>query len=148
MKTSRLVAVIALSAVAISVATARFAFALAGKLTRPSIGFVASYPDDARKKVLTALQRKDCKFLGGSFVNEHSYLRYAGDAGSLNLFIGDLVKCPGVTVTVRFKKLDDKCDWFVSHDADANSFQIQVNLNANRINLEKLILPAIKGPKL
>ena len=97
---------------------------------------------------MTALQRKDCKFLGGSFVNEHSYLRYAGDAGSLNLFIGDLVECPGVTVTVGFKKLDDKCDWLVSHDADANSFQIQVNLNAKRIDLEKLILPATKGPRL
>ena len=62
--------------------------------------------------------------------------------------MGDLVQCPGVTVTVGFKKLDDKCDWLVSHDARTNSFQFQVNLNAKRIDLEKLILPAAKGPKL
>ncbi len=148
MKPFRLVALIAAAAIALSVATARFAFAIAGELTHPDVGFVGDYPLDAVKKVKTALRRKDCKFLGGSFVNENSYLRYAGDAGSLNGFIADLVKCPEVTVTVRFKKLDKKCDWFVSHDADANSFQIQVNLNAKRIDLEKLNLPATKGPKL
>ena len=146
MKTSRLVAVIALSAIALSVATTRFAFALRGKLSSPNAALSANYP--AREKVVAALQRKDCKFLGGSFVNSTSYLRYAGDAGSLNGFIGDLVQCPGVTATVGFKKLDDKCDWLVTHDGRAESFQIQVNLNAKRIDLEKLILPAIKGPKL
>ncbi len=146
MKTFRLVALIAVAAIALSVATAHFAFALAGKLSSPSAALSANYP--AREKVVVALQRKDCKFLGGSFVNSTSYLRYAGDAGSLNGFIGDLVQCPGVTATVGFKKLDDKCDWLVTHDGRAESFQIQVNLNAKRIDLEKLILPAIKGPKL
>ncbi len=122
MRIFRSVAVIALSAIVLSVATARSAFALAGRLSSAYIGHSASYPADARKKVRAALQRKDCKFLGGSFVNSNTFLRYAGDAGSLSRFISDLVKCPGMTVTVEFKKRDDKCDWYVSHDARTNSF--------------------------
>jgi hypothetical protein len=43
-------------------------FALAGTLDSPGVAFSGDYPKDARDKVMAALTRKDCKFLGGEFV--------------------------------------------------------------------------------
>jgi hypothetical protein len=124
------------------------AFALAGTLDSPSVAFSGDYPKDAQAQVMAALTRKDCKFLGGHFVNWFTTLRYGGDTKSLNLFLGDLVKCPGATVHVGFKKLDDDCDWRVSHDAHSNHFQVEVNLNSKQIKIEDLYIPEAKGPAL
>jgi hypothetical protein len=60
--------------------------------------------------------------------------------------LSDLAKCPGATVHVGLKKLDDDCDWRVSHDAHGNHFQVQVNLNSKQINLEDIYIPEAKGP--
>jgi hypothetical protein len=125
-----------------------FAFGLAGTLDSPGVAFPGDYPKDAQAKVMAALARKDCKFLGGHFVNWFTTLRYQGETKALNLFLGDLVKCPGVTVHVSFKKLDEECDWRVSHDGLANSFDIEVNLNSKQIKIEDLYIPEAKGPML
>jgi hypothetical protein len=123
-------------------------FALAGTLDSPGVAFSGDYPKDAQGRVMAALARKDCKFLGGHFVNWFTTLRYGGDTQALNLFLGDLVKCPGATVHVGFKKLDDDCAWRVSHDAHGNRFQVEVNLNSKQIKIEDLYIPEAKGPAL
>ena len=134
--------------VAVLLACAAPVFALAGTLDSPGVAFSGDYPKDAQDKVMAALMRRDCKFLGGDFVNWFTTLRYGGDTKALNLFLGDLVKCPGATVHVGFKKLDDDCDWRVSHDADSNRFQIEVNLNSKKIRIENLYIPEARGPAL
>jgi hypothetical protein len=123
-------------------------FALAGTLDSPGVAFSGDYPKDAHDQVMSALTRKDCKFLGGEFVNWFTTLRYQGETKALNLFLGDLVKCPATAVHVGFKKLDDDCDWRVSHDAHGNRFQIEVNLNSKKIKLEDLYVPEAKGPAM
>jgi hypothetical protein len=123
-------------------------FAEAGSLDSPGVAFPGDYPKDAQESVMAALNRKDCKFLGGTFVNWFTTLRYQGETKALNLLLGDLAKCPGVTVHVGFKKLDDECDWRLSHDGLDNGFQIEVNLNSKQIKLEDLYVPEAKGPAL
>jgi hypothetical protein len=145
----RTFAVIApVATVAVLLACAAPLFAEAGTLDSPGVAFSADYPKDAQEQVMAALTRKDCKFLGGQFVNWFTSLRYGGDTKALNLFMGGLVKCPGATVHVSFKKLDDDCDWGVSHNALDNRFQIEVNLNSKQIQLEDLYIPETNGPML
>jgi len=119
-----------------------------GTLTTPGVAFAKGYPAGAQARVMAALTRKDCKFLDGHWLNSWTNLRYAGDTLALNLFLDDLVKCPGVTVHVGFQKLDDDSDWTVGHTAHANRFQVAVNLNSKRVDVEKLYIPEYKGPQL
>jgi hypothetical protein len=137
-----------IAALAILFSLVSFAFALAGKLDSPGVAFMGGYPKDAQAKVMAVLTRADCKFLGGHFVNSFTSLRYQGETRALNLFLDDLVKCPGVTVQVGFKKLDDECDWRVSHEAYPNRFHVEVNLNSKRVKIEDVYIPEIKGPML
>jgi hypothetical protein len=134
--------------VAVLLSCAAPVFAEAGTLDSPGVAFSGGYPKDAQEQVMAALTRRDCKFLGGQFVNWFTSLQYGGDTKALNLFLGDLVKCPGATVHVAFKKLDVDCDWRVSHDALDNRFQIEVNLNSKQIQLEDLYIPEANGPML
>lgn len=132
-------------------ATVTDALGLAGDLTEPGVAFSQSYPDGARQRVMAALQRPDCKFLKGRFINSHTTLFYAGETKALNLFLADLAKCSGVTLSVSFTAAPvagEPCDWVVSHDADANRFAVRVNLKSERIKLPDLSLPEIKGPAL
>ena len=124
------------------------AWALAGSLDRPGVAFSASYPASARDKVMAVLNRKDAKFVDGSFVNWWTSLRYQGDVRAANLFMGELAGCPGVTVSVSLKRLPADCDWRVAHDAHSNRFQVEVNLASPRLELEQLVIPAVKGPEL
>jgi hypothetical protein len=118
----------------------------AGTLDAPGVTFPGDNPKDAQDRVMATLTRKDCKFLAGEFVNWFTTLRYRGETKALNLFLGDLEKCPGATVHVGLKKLDDECDWRVSHDALDNRFQVEVNLNSKQVKLEDLYIPEAKGP--
>lgn len=47
---------------------------------------------------------------------------------------------------MSFKKLVADVHWRVGHQAPENRFQIEVNLNSARINLEDLYVPEVKGP--
>ena len=124
------------------------AWALAGSLDRPGVAFSSTYPAAARDKVMAVLNRKDAKFVDGHFVNWWTSLRYRGDVRTANLFVGELARCPGVTVSVSLKRLPDDCDWRVGHDAHSNQFQVEVNLTSPRLELEQLVIPAVKGPEL
>ena len=133
-------------------ATATDALALAGELKEPGVALPQDYPKAAQEQVRAALNRPDCKFLKGSFINSHTSLLYAGDTKALNQFFDALAKCPGVTLHISFVATDtipgEPCDWHVSHDAHENSFHIRVNLKSERIKLPDLYLPSAKGPAL
>lgn len=132
-------------------ATATDAFGLAGDLKEPGVAFSQNYPDGARQQVMAALNRPDSKFLKGHFINWHTSLFFAGETKALNLFLADLAKCVGVTLTVIFTSdpvAAEPCDWVVSHDSMTNHFAVRVNLKSNRIKLEELSLPEVKGPPL
>lgn len=132
-------------------ATVTDALGLAGDLTEPGVAFSQSYPDGARQQVMAALQRSDCKFLKGRFINWHTTLFYAGETKALNLFLADLAKCPGVTLSVSFTAdpvAGEPCDWAISHDSMTNRFAVRVNLKSERIKLPDVSLPEIKGPAL
>ena len=137
---------------ALLVATATDVLALAGELKEPGVALPQDYPKAAQDQVMAALQRPDCKFLKGSFINWHTSLLYVGETKALNQFLDALAKCPGVTLHVSFVATDtipgEPCDWHVSHDAHANSFHLRVNLKSERIKLSDLKLPEVKGPAL
>lgn len=135
-------------------ATAALALTLAaptlaalGELKTPDIPFPKDYPASARAQVEHTLNRKDCKFVGGAWLNSWTTLNYQGETVPLNLFIEELTKCPGVTVHVGFKRLpDEDVDWRVGHDFFHNSFQVEVNTASKRVDLEKLYIPPYQGP--
>jgi hypothetical protein len=118
-----------------------------GELKSPSVGFPESTPEVTKVAVQKALARKDCTFLGGHWLNSFTSLRYRGNTLAANLFLDQLAKCPGVTVSVRFRKQGDDWDWRVSHMAwDGPEFGVEINLNSPRLNIEDLVVPDAKGP--
>ena len=106
------------------------------------------YPADAQAKVTAALTRKELKFLGGFGLNSHTTLRYRCGTPGVNRLLADLANCPGLSLQVRFAKIDDESDVPVNHSAQSNDFQGKVNLNSGRIRVEDVELPSIKGPDL
>lgn len=80
--------------------------------------------------------------------NGKTTLRYSGDTTSLNRMTGLLAECPGVTVEVSFKKLDEACDWQIIHEIRSNLFRVIVNLKSETVQLEELTIPTARGPKL
>jgi hypothetical protein len=122
------------------------AFALAGNLDQPGIALPKDFPRAERDRVMAALNRKDCRFLGGKFVNWMTTLRYGGDTRALNLFLDDLAHCPGIKFNVSFaRNLGGNGDWHVHHDGMANSFHIRVSLDSQQVKLEDLYIPSVKG---
>ena len=140
--------VVTLVAILFATSTSQFAFAIGGPLKSPAgISQDAKYPDHAQEKLVAALSRKDSRFVGGSFVNWISTIRYEGDTRALGLFVRDLSKCPGITVSIVFAALGTE-DWVAVHDAHNHTVQIQINLKSKRVDLQDLALPSIKGPAL
>lgn len=114
------------------------AAALRVELKTPSVAYRADYPREAVLVVQQALTRQDAKFLGGVGINSWTNLRYAGDTRALNRFLEDLAACPGVTVSVRFKRLTEDADWLVGHSGQENRFQVEINLNSERMRVDDL----------
>ena len=127
------------------------AFAEYHTLTEPSLAFPTNFPDAARTNILATLRRPDWKFISGAELNSFASLKYGGDTLALNLFLGGLAKCPGVTLFVRFtseSSMED-CDWHVSHMAGKpGEFAVRVNLKSSRIKIEELVIPEARGPSL
>lgn len=147
MRAARLLALLAGTA-GLLLAMSSPAPAASGRLESPEVPFPEGYPAAARAKVNHVLNRPDCKFLGGHWVKSSTSLRYRGETLALNQFLGELVECPGVIVHVSLKRLPDDADWRVSHDFHRNSFDVQVNLDSKRVDLESLYIPQFKGPAL
>jgi hypothetical protein len=63
------------------------------------------------------------------------------------MFLDDLAKCPGVTLSVSFtSEIDVDCDWRVGHKAPENRFQVEVNLKSDQIKIEDVVLPEVARP--
>jgi hypothetical protein len=135
-------------AVAILFSLPGLASALYIQLSKPGVAFMQGYPVDAQAKVMSALTRPDLKFLDGHGLNSHSTLRYRADTPAVTRLLADLTACPGVSIQVRIIRIDDDCDVRLSHLAQTNNFQVEVNLKPGRIRVEDLELPSIKGPDL
>ena len=137
---------------AILLATAAESSALIFELDRPGLAIPKDFPVATRTNLLAALQRPDCKFLGGTAFNSDTNLKYGGDTLALNLFLDALSKCPGITLSIRFYRYDEteKLDWALDHSAERapNSVCVRVNLNSKQIKLDDLAVPATKGPSL
>ena len=126
-------------------------FGLAGDLTRPALAFPKGFPESAQTNILKALQPTDCKFIGGTFLNSSTTLKYGGDTRALNLFLEGLVKCSGAILSVRFQTESDSedCDWLLTHSAlQPGRFTVHLNLKSSHINLDDLVIPESNGPPL
>ena len=120
-------------------------------LKEPELAFPKGFPESARTNILAALRRSDCKFIGGSFINSFTSLKYGGNTLALNLFLKGLVKCRGVVLSVRFHtdRAPEDCDWTVAHMAsNPAEITVHVNLKSSRINVDELVIPESKGPPL
>jgi hypothetical protein len=137
---------------AILLATATNALALAGKLDRPGLALPKDFPVATSTNLMAALQRPDGKFLGGTFFNSDTHLKYGGDTQALNLFLEALTKCPGLTLSIRFYRYDGdgELSWAVDHSAwrEPKNVCVRVNLNAKHIKLDDLAVPDTNGPTL
>jgi len=122
------------------------ALGLAGEVKHPGVALSQKLPGTVRQKISAALKRKDCKFLGGNFINSFTTLWYTSDTQALNLFMDDLKHIPQVLLHVSFVKELSRADaaWAVHHQASANRFQIRVALGG-RIKIEEVYLPVIHG---
>jgi hypothetical protein len=136
-----------LAAAVMLVAVVRPVLGAAGTLDEPGVALPSGYPAEARDQIMKALKRKDCTFLGGSWINAHTSLRYQGKTQALNQMLGDLAKVPGAGVSVSLKKFaDEDFDWRISHLAFDNNFHFELNLKSSRLDLEELYIPPAKGP--
>lgn len=122
------------------------ALALAGEVKHPGVALSQKLPETVRKKISAALNRKDCKFLGGAFINSFTTLWYTSDTRALNLFLDDLKHIPQVLLHVSFVKELSREDaaWSVHHQASENRFQIRIALGGP-IKIEDIYLPVIHG---
>jgi hypothetical protein len=124
----------------------------AGELNLPSVATYSTYPQAHRQQLLTILQRKDCKFVKGSWLNASTQLHYHSNTEALGHFLSALAKCPGVTVSISFYRPGEEArwapetsNWSVFHSAYNNHFQVKVNLASDEIDLTSLYIPPLKG---
>jgi hypothetical protein len=123
------------------------AYGMMGELKEPSASFSVNYPESGQALVMKALNRKDCKCLGGYFINWFTTLNYAGGTDALNGFVADLARCPKSTVSVRFKKDAGNQDWTLLYSPlETNHFDVTINLNSKKLKLDDLRLPEIQSP--
>ncbi len=125
-------------------------FAAMGEITEPGLGFPNSFPVAAREKVQAVLERPDCKFLSGHWLNSFTSLKYQGETAPLNLFMQSLSECSGITLSIRFDKhsMTDDCDWTVTQGPfELTKLCVRINLKSKRIKLEDLVVPDTHGPK-
>jgi hypothetical protein len=118
-------------------------------LAKPSFASPTSCPTQVVIQVSDALNRPDCKFIGGQLASRSTHLRYSGDTKALNGMLADLAKCPGVVFTIQFTdNFIESGDWSVSSQPGSNQFifQVLVNLQSERIKLDELRVPEMKGP--
>jgi hypothetical protein len=137
-------AFIALSAIS------SLAWAALGTLDAPSLGTSKNFSEATYQKVKVVLERKDCKYLGGGWLNANTSLRYGGDTTALNKFVEALSLCPDVKVHVNFFRPSPggvECDWMVTHDAHTNELVVRINLASEKVKMEDLYLPPVKAEK-
>lgn len=119
------------------------ALAMAGTLDRPGLALPEAYPQAQRERLMAALNREDCKFAGGRYVNWITTLEYSGNTEALNLQIDALTKVREISIHVRFSKAQSAA-WQIHHGASGpGELSIMINPDAPGINLANLRLPPI-----
>lgn len=115
------------------------AFALSGKLE--SAGSLMLSVKVPRDKVRSVLERSDCDYISGSFVNAKSTLHYNGGEAAVLAMAKELSQIEGMKVHFSFTQSDQASDWHLIHDSRQSTFQIILNLNSKRLDFEKLQIP-------
>ncbi|HEX5176638.1 MAG TPA: hypothetical protein VFV83_06400 [Chthoniobacteraceae bacterium] len=121
--------------------------ARSGVVLAPSFAAPDGCPPQVMKQVRAALNRGDCKFVRGEYVNRSTHLRYSGGTKALNEMLAELTKCPGVVLTIETaEKFNGPGDWSVSSQPGSNQFlfHVVVNLQSERIKREELRVPELK----
>jgi hypothetical protein len=149
-------------------ASAREAWALAGRLDKPSIVIPTTGDGELRQQdpVCTAMHKvlsdHAKQFVSGSFINAHSTMEFGGSTADLNALLKDLAGVEGAKLQIRFAKssddparmqLDDvdgplPYQWRIHHSAwvgDPQSLSITVYLGDGKIQAEDVELPTILG---
>lgn len=131
--------------VGILVGTARV-WGLAGTLNRPSVALPESMEPGWRAQLMKVLEAPAAEFLGGQYINAVTTLRYGGDTGALNRFLAGLTECPEARIRVQFVRDLDSA-WRLQHNgwSDGREFLVQILLGSDRIHLEELQLPILRG---
>ncbi len=142
------------------------ALGIGGNLHQPSIAIPTDpktkAPDPIAKKMADVLwsHRKD--FTGGSFINAHSVLYFAGGTRGVNALLRDLAKIKGATIQVRLSREAGVTQWmFPSNNAPADQpgdckidhlgwghahvLTFTIYLGGGRIDPDKLELLAVEG---
>ena len=114
-----------------------------GELKTPSL-IVKDQPE-TEKVLQKILLRPDAKYLHGRWVNFWTSLQYGGDTTALNSFVAELSRCPGLTVSLSFQKLENDASWLVGQLCNDSTIQVTVNLRSPNIELERISLPNWTG---
>lgn len=112
------------------------------------VPFQTTYPKAARLQVYSALQADNCKFIKGHSFNWQSRLQFQGDTDAINEMLKQLASCPGAIVTVSFRESEEPGDWRVDYDCRSMKFEVIVNLKSRNIAVDRLAIPAARGPQL
>lgn len=122
--------------------------ALAGTLDRPSLALPEALGRDWRTQLMKVLEAPGAKFLGGQFINAVTTLRYGGDTGALNQFLAGLAECPEARIQVQFVRNLDSA-WVLQHNgwSDGREFLVRVALDSDRVRLEEIQWPIIRGSR-
>src|ERR1051326_9258649 len=70
-------------------------------LKEPQLAFPQGFPESLRPNILASLRRSDCKFVGGSFINSFTSLKYGGGTRPPELRFCRGVRWPGGTLPGR-----------------------------------------------
>jgi hypothetical protein len=107
-----------------------------------------SYPKAAFGQLESALKADGCRFISGHWTNGSIKLQFAGETVGLNEMLKRLANCPAVSLSVSFENSDQPADWRVDFAARDPHVQVIVNLKSKNMVLERLVIPAAKGPEL
>ncbi|MCA9060575.1 MAG: hypothetical protein KDA85_18820 [Planctomycetaceae bacterium] len=113
-----------------------------------NLPFSLSTSRDAHNRLVLALQDDGCRYLRGVSVNAISTLSYQGQTEGLNRQLQSLAGCPGTTVVVSFEKMEESCDWQITHDCRTMELCATINLDSRSIDLEELKIPMSTLPAL
>lgn len=106
------------------------------------------YPRTAFGQLESALKVENSKLLNGYWTNGNIKLQFAGETDALNEMLKRLAKCPAVSLTVAFENSDRPLDWRVDFAARDPQVRVIVNMKSGNIALDRLAIPAAKGPDL
>jgi hypothetical protein len=123
------------------------------KIESPILMFKDDFPESVQKQIAEALESDDVQFVRGHSMNRFTTLIYQGDTILLNLMLEKFSKCPGFTIHVSFKNASqgghylNGNDFSIHQTGNEPKIQVIINSASERVDLENLYLPDIRGSK-